>query len=110
MTENIITKKQQSVQPEFDKEFVEQYQVAKKLDLDPVKILGDAIQECENEIRKEFWNSASEEENYELLSKVARLRRQGVDVEGVLSEIERLKEQGIDVKGELEKFLTEKTE
>ncbi len=54
MTKNIIIKKQQPEQPEIDKEFIEQYQVAKKLDLNPVKILGDAIRERENEIGEEF--------------------------------------------------------
>ena len=39
---------------------------------DPVKILQD------------FWQSASEQENYDTLNRVAKLRKQGVDVEGEL--------------------------
>ena len=34
---------------------------------------------------KEFWDQASEEENIALLSRMARLKSQGIDVEGIIN-------------------------
>ena len=44
--------------------------------VDPVKVLED------------FWGSATDQENYDTLKRVARLRRNGVDIEGELAMVE----------------------
>ncbi len=42
---------------------------------------------AEQKIRNAFWDSATEEENIALLEKIARMRKQGIDIEGLLDQI-----------------------
>ena len=51
------------------------------------EILKDGIMDKQEFWKQEFWKQASEEENIALLDRIAKLKKKGIDVEGLLKMI-----------------------